>query len=135
MARQSRLNKGLKKLLPAVTVSLTAAPFALWAPAAHAFFPPVWPVSPPVTVVPPVSPPPVIVVPPVSPPPFVPPPQPPVIVVPPVVPPPIVVPPVVPPPNGVPEPATVVSGLIGLATAAGYGWRRRKEKAADQKAG
>jgi hypothetical protein len=28
----------------------------------------------------------------------------------------------------VPEPATIVSGLIGLAAAAGYGWRRRKEK-------
>jgi hypothetical protein len=42
-----------------------------------------------------------------------------------------VVPPVVPPvspppPTGTPEPATIVSSLIGLAVAAGYGLRRRK---------
>jgi hypothetical protein len=129
MARRDRLRKKLqklKKLIPAVTVTLTTVPFAVWSPTASAFFPPVWPVSPPVVVVPPVVVPPVVV-PPVSPPPFVPPPPPPIIV-PPVSPPPIVVPPVSPPPNGVPEPATVVSGLIGLAAVAGYRWKRRQEK-------
>jgi hypothetical protein len=129
MTRRNLLKKKLKKLLPAVTVSLTVFPFAAWSPVAEAFFPPVWPVSPPTVVVPPVSPPPVIVVPPVSPPPFVPPPPPPVIVVPPVSPPPIIVPPVSPPPMcGTPEPATLVSGLIGLAAAAGYGLKRRGKK-------
>ncbi len=116
----------LKKLLPAMTVTLTAAPFAVWSSPAQAFFPPVWSVPQSVTVVPPVNPPPLIVVPPVSPPPFVSPPSPPVIVVPPVNPPPIVVPPVSPPPNGVPEPATIVTGLIGLAAVAGYRFRRKK---------
>jgi hypothetical protein len=38
-----------------------------------------------------------------------------------------VVPPVHPRPCGVPEPATIVSGLIGLAAAAGYRLRRRNE--------
>ncbi|MBM3980950.1 MAG: PEP-CTERM sorting domain-containing protein, partial [Planctomycetes bacterium] len=33
-----------------------------------------------------------------------------------------------PPPNGVPEPATMVSALIGLAAAAGYGLKRRGAK-------
>ena len=125
MARHSQLRKRLKKLLPAVTVTLTTFPFAVWSPAANAFFPPVWGTAPP-AVVPPVVPPPVVVVPPVAPPPFVPPP-PPVIVVPPVSPPPIVVSPP-PPPTGTPEPATLVSGLIGLAAAAGYGLKRRHEK-------
>lgn len=125
--RRTRLKKNLTKLLPVATVTLTATPFAVWVGTAQAFFPPV-PSSPPVVVVPPVSPPPIIVVPPVSPPPFVPPPPPPVIVVPPTVPPVVVPPPISPPPCGVPEPATVVSGLIGLAAAAGYGMRRKGEK-------
>lgn len=130
MSRRTRLRKKLKKLLPAVTVTLTTFPFAVWSPSASAFFPPVWGTSPPPSVVP-VSPPPVVVVPPVAPPPFVPPPPPPVIVVPPPPPPPvIVVPP--PPPNGVPEPATMISGLIGLAAAAGYGIKRRADKKKDE---
>lgn len=126
VTRRSRLKKKLKKMLPAVTVTLGTLPFAVWAPAAQAFFPPVFPIAPPVAAIPPVAPPPLIVVPPVSPPPFVPPPPPPpVIVVPPVSPPPIVVPPHCNyNPCGVPEPATVVSGLIGLAAAAGYRLRR-----------
>lgn len=126
--RRTRLKKGLKKLLPVMTVTFTATPFALWAQPVQAFFPPILTSPPPVVVVPPVSPPPVIVVPPVSPPPFVPPPPPPVIVVPPVVPPVVVPPHCPPPPCGVPEPATVVSGLIGLAAVAGYGLRRKGEK-------
>ena len=118
--------KRLRKLLPAVTVTLTAAPFAAWSPAASAFFPPVWPISPPVVVVPPVLSPPVVVDPPVvPPPPFVPPVSPPPVVVPPVLPPPIVVPPVVPPTSATPEPATLVTGLIGLAAVAGYRLKRR----------
>jgi hypothetical protein len=133
MTRRSRLKKRLKKLIPAVTLTLTTVPFAVWSPSASAFFPPLWPVSPPVASVPPVLPPPVIVVPPLSPPPFVPPVVPPV-VVPPVVPPPIVVPPVS-PPTSTPEPATVVSSLIGLAAAAGYGVRRRQQKSDEGKAG
>lgn len=126
MSHRNRLKKKLQKLVPAVTLTLTMAPFAVWSPSASAFFPPLWPVTPPVGAVPPMVPPPVIVVPPVVPPPFVPPP-PPVIVVPPVVPPPITVPPVS-PPAGVPEPATVVSGLIGLAAVAGYRLRRHKKQ-------
>ena len=123
--RRSRLKKKIQQLLPAVTVTLGTGAFALSAMPVQAFFPPVFPVSPPLTVVPPVSPPPLIVVPPVSPPPFISPPPPPRIVVPPVTPP-VVVPPVSPPPPcGVPEPATVVSGLIGLAAVAGYRLRKR----------
>ena len=99
MSRRNKLKKLAKKLLPAVTVVLTASPFVVGAPRAHAFFPPVFPGNPPVTVVPPTVPPPVIVVPPV-------------------VPPPVVVPPHCPPPNGVPEPATLISALVGLAAAA-----------------
>ncbi len=132
MTRRNRLKKKLRKMIPAATVSLTIFPFAAWAPAANAFFPPVWPVSPPTVVVtPPVDPPPVTV-PPISPPPFVPPPPPPVIVVPPYSPPPITVPPVSPPCGCTctPEPATLVSGLIGLATVAGYGLKRRGQKGA-----
>jgi hypothetical protein len=130
MVRRSQLRKKLKKLLPVVTYALTTAPFAVWAPHASAFFPPVWGSGPPV-VAPPASPPPIIVVPPVSPPPFVPPPPPPVIVAPPSPPPPIVV---VPPsaPSGVPEPATLVSSLIGLAAAAGYGLKRRLDRKKDE---
>ena len=110
---RAKLKKKLKKLLPVVTVTLTGLPFAVWTPPAAAFFPPVWPGSPPVTVVPPISSPPVVVPP----------------VVPPVSPPPIIVPPVSPPPiTTTPEPATVVSGLIGLAAAAGYRLKRRYEK-------
>lgn len=111
MSRRNKLKKLVKKLLPAATVVLTVSPFVACAPQASAFFPPVFPGSPPVTVVPPTVPPPVIVVPPVVPPP--------VIVVPPVVPPPvIVVPPHCPPPNGVPEPATLISALVGLGALA-----------------
>jgi hypothetical protein len=130
MGRRSQLKKKLRKLLPAVTVTLTTVPFAVWSPAAEAFFPPVWPVSPPVVVVPPAVPP-VVVPPTVPPPPFVPPVVPPVIVPPPVVPPIIVPPP--PPPSTTPEPATVVSTVIGLAAAAGYGLRRRKQKDGETK--
>lgn len=125
MARKDKFRKKLKKLLPVVTVTLTGLPFALWTPPAQAFFPPVFPGSPPVTVVPPVSPPPLVVppvvVPPVSPPP---------IIVPPVSPPPIVIPPVSPPPiTTTPEPATLAGGLIGLAAVAGY--RRLKRRKAE----
>jgi hypothetical protein len=128
MGRHNKLKK-LRKLLPVVTVTLTGLPFAVWSPPAAAFFPPVWPGDPPVTVVPPVAPPPVVVTPPVSPPPMVPPVSPPPIIVPPVSPPPIVVPPVSPPPvTGTPEPATLVTGLIGLAAAAGYRLKRRYDK-------
>ncbi len=122
MARQFK--KKLKKLLPVVTVTLTTVPFTVWTPTASAFFPPVWPVSPPVTVVPPTVPP-VVVPPTVPPPPFVPPVVPPVIVPPPVVPP-VVVPPT--DPNSTPEPATLVSSVIGLAAAAGYGLRKRHKR-------
>ena len=105
------------KVVP--TATLTAVTFTLAEQPAQALFPPIWPVSPPVTVVtPPASPPPVLVVPPVSPPPFNPPP----VVVPPVNPPPVVVS----PPSTIPEPSTLVAGAIGLAVAAG--WRARKKK-------
>jgi hypothetical protein len=135
MGRYGKLKKNLKKLLPVATVTLTVGPFAAWSPTADAFFPPVWPISPPVTVVPPTSPPPVVVVPPVSPPPItVPPVSPPPIIVPPVSPPPIVIPPVQPPPiTTTPEPATLVTGLIGLAAAAGYRLKRRGEKKDESK--
>jgi hypothetical protein len=110
MTRRNKLKKLAKKLVPAAVVVLTASPFVAYAPQAQAFFPPVFPGSPPVAVVPPTVPPPVIVVPPVVPPP---------VVVPPVVPPPvIVVPPHCPPPNGVPEPATLISALVGLGAVA-----------------
>lgn len=110
-----------RKVLP--TATLTAVSFTFTEGSAQALFPPLWPVSPPVTVItpPPVTPP-VIVVPPVVPPPFVPPP---VIVVPPVTP-----PVVVPPPHNpecVPEPSTLVGGLAGLTAAAGWAARRRKQ--------
>lgn len=118
-----------KKLVPAAT--LTAVSFTMTGQAAYALFPPIWPVTVPPTVVsPPPSSPPVIVVPPVSPPPFVPPP-----------PPPVISPPVSPPtpyspppmhchtPNTVPEPSSLVAGLAGLATAAGWAARRRKPSA------
>ena len=116
--------KKWKKILP--TITLTAIPFTVVCPTATAFFPPISPPPPVVVVVPPVSPPPVIVTPPVSPPPFSPPP-PPHIVVPPVVPP-VVVPPVSPPTSTTPEPATLLTGLIGLAAVAGYRLVRRKEE-------
>jgi len=52
--------------------------------------------------------------------------NPPPIVVPPVTPPPVIV---VPPttPNGVPEPSSLLAGLSGLAAAAGFGVRRRRD--------
>jgi hypothetical protein len=122
-----KLGKKLKQLLPAVTVTLTTIPFAAWSPSASAFFPPVWGTTPP-SVVPPTQPPIVVQ------PPLLPPTQPPVIVVPPTQPPVIVVPPTQ-PPNGVPEPATMVSALIGLAAAAGYGLKRRGAKKDEGAAG
>jgi len=102
------------------TATLTAVTFTLAERPAFALFPPIWPVSPPVSVVtPPPNPPPVVVVPPVVPP----------VVVPPVQPPPIiVVPPTVPPPSPTPEPSTLVAGLAGLAAAAGWAIRRRGTK-------
>jgi hypothetical protein len=109
MTRRNKLKKLAKKLVPAAVVVLTASSFVAYALQAQAFFPPVFPGSPPVAVVPPTVPPPVIVVPPVVPPP---------VIVPPVVPPPVIVPPVVPPPNGVPEPATLISALVGLGAVA-----------------
>ena len=109
MTRRNKLKKLAKKLVPAAVVVLTASPFVAYAPQAQAFFPPVFPGSPPVAVVPPTVPPPVIVVPPVVLPP---------VIVPSVVPPPVIVPPVVPPPNGVPEPATLISALVGLGAVA-----------------
>jgi hypothetical protein len=121
----ARRKKQWKRILP--TITLTAIPFTVVCPTAYAFFPPISPPPPTVVVVPPVSPPPVIVVPPVSPPPFSPPPPPPV-VVPPVSPPPVVVPPVSPTTNTTPEPATLVTGLLGLAAVAGYRLVRRKDK-------
>src|SRR5438093_11086277 len=106
-----------RRVLP--TATLTAVTFTLAERPALALFPPVWRVSPPVTVVtPPPNTPPVIVVPPVVPPPFVPIPPPPG---PPPVPPPV--PP--PPPSSTPEPSTLVAGLAGLAAAAGWAARRR----------
>jgi hypothetical protein len=120
MGSRRRLTKKLKKLLPAVTVTLTTMPFVVWSPDASAFFPPIWPVSPPVTVVPPV--PPVLVVPPTVPP-VIPPIVPPVPPVPPV----IDVPPLPPPPTGTPEPATIVSTIIGLGAVGGYALRRRQK--------
>jgi len=75
-------------------------------PAVQAFFPPViQPPGPPVTP-PPVNPPPVVV--------------------PPVDPPPVVV-----PPRQVPEPASIITALVGLATAAGYRKIRQRRKNAD----
>jgi MYXO-CTERM domain-containing protein len=62
------------------------------------------------------------------------------VIVPPVVPPPVVTDPChcqcvcPPPPNCIPEPATIVSGLFGLAAAAGYGLVRRK-KTGEEKTG
>jgi hypothetical protein len=127
----ARRKKQWKKILP--TIALTAIPFTADCPAANAFFPPVTPPPPHVVVVPPVSPPPIIVVPPVSPPPFSPPP-PPHVVVPPVSPPPIVVPPVSPPnTNNTPEPATLLTGMLGLAAVAGYRLVRRKENEGEKK--
>jgi hypothetical protein len=112
-------------------VCSTAGALTLVAAAtASAFFPPIRPVDPPITVLPnpgPAQPPPVII-PTVPPPPFIPP----------VTPTTTVTPNEVPgcdcdchtpnPPNTVPEPATVVSGLIGLGLVGGAAWRRRKAK-------
>jgi hypothetical protein len=130
----------LLKMIP--TAAVGAAAFTLTTQTAPAFFPPIptggGPVSvgpqqpPPIILpispgipVPPVVPPPVV--PPVPPPPFVPPP----------------VPPVVNPggkpdcggphtPQATPEPATIVSGVIGLSVLGGYAWRRRKGDRAGQ---
>jgi hypothetical protein len=122
-----RKKKRWKKVLP--TITLTAIPLTVTCQTANAFFPPVVPPPPVVVTVPPVSPPPVIVVPPVSPPPFSPPPSPPTIVVPPVS------PPLSPPTTSTPEPATLITGLMGLAAVAGYRLVRRKdnEKTTDSK--
>jgi hypothetical protein len=113
----TRRRKRWKTVLP--TVTLTAITYTVSTPTVHAYFPPVVPQPPSVIVVPPVVNPPVVV------PPVVPP-----VVVPPVVPPPVVVPPTChcpPPPNCVPEPATIISTLLGLAAAGGYGLARRQK--------
>lgn len=123
------------KLIP--TTAVGAVAFTLSTETAQAFFPPLPLGSGPVTVspLPPVNVPttpitpvnpniPVIppIVPPVPPPPFVPPPIP---TVPTTVPP--TVPHVCPPtPQNVPEPATLVSGFLGLAVLGGVAWKRRK---------
>lgn len=110
------------KVVP--TATLTAVTFTMMEQPAQALFPPLWPVSPPVSVItPPIITPP-IVVPPVNPPPFNPPP----VVVPPVTPPPVIVP----PPTTIPEPSTLIAGLGGLAAAAG--WRARQRKQSEPKA-
>ena len=91
-----------------------AAAFTVCTQTADGFFPPVPPPVTKVTDVPPPPPPPIQVppvVPPVPPPPFVPPPPPP--------------PPIVHPVT-IPEPATITSGLLGLAVAAGWTLRRRR---------
>jgi hypothetical protein len=117
------------KLIP--TTAVGAIAFTLSTETATAFFPPVPIGSGPVTVSPP-PPPPVNIptvpttpvsptVPPVPPPPFFPPPVP---TGPTTVPPPV--PPCVcTPPQSVPEPATIVSGFIGLAVLGGVAWKRR----------
>ena len=125
----ARRKKRWKTILP--TATLTAIPFFVNPSVATAFFPPVVTTAP--IVVPPAVPP-LIVVPPGPPPPFVPPPPPPPIALPPPPPPPgpccCVSPP--PPPCSVPEPASIVTGLFGLVTAAGYGvYRRKRDGTAD----
>jgi hypothetical protein len=130
----------LLRMIP--TAAVGAAAFTLTTQTVQAFFPPITapPAGGPVTVSPP-PPPPVIIpvvpevpVPPVTPPPPVVPPVPPPQFVPP--PPPPVVPPQGEPdcdccqpttPQTVPEPATVVTGLIGLSVLGGYKWTRRKK--------
>ncbi|HET6572085.1 MAG TPA: PEP-CTERM sorting domain-containing protein [Fimbriiglobus sp.] len=128
------LSARLLKLIPTTAVGVAA--FTLTTQTASAFFPPITvpgssgpvtvspPPPPPVIIpvtpdvpVPPLTPPPVV--PPVPPPPFVPPPPPPVDIPDPPVPP--------TPPQTVPEPATIVSGLIGLTALGGYTWTRRKK--------
>ncbi|MBX9626528.1 MAG: PEP-CTERM sorting domain-containing protein [Gemmataceae bacterium] len=106
-----------KALVP--TAGLTAVTFTLTSQTASALFPPVWPRPQPPTVIT-VPPPPVDVV-------VVPPVVPPVIIVPPVVPVVPVVPVTPPPPTGVPEPSTLITGMAGLAAAAGWAARRRKK--------
>jgi hypothetical protein len=119
MARRY-LRKKWKKVLPAVTFTFTVAPFVVYTPSAAAFFPPLWPISPPVVVVPPLASPPVVVEQPIVPP---------VVVDPPIVPPVVVEPPISPPAsNTIPEPATVISGLVGLAAWAGYRFSRRQSQ-------
>jgi hypothetical protein len=97
--------------------ALGVAAFTVSSQSAIGFFPPLPPPQTKVEVVPP---PPMIVeppvLPPISPPPFVPPPPPPES--PPPVPPPP--PPPIENPIVVPEPATVTSGLLGLAVVAGW---------------
>jgi MYXO-CTERM domain-containing protein len=101
-----------KLLVP--TATLTVTHFAMSAPVAQAFFPPVSPPPGVVVVSPPVVPPVVIV--------------PPTVVVPPVSPPPIVVvPPTSPPTSTTPEPSSLVAGLAGLTAAAGWAARRRQK--------
>jgi len=116
-----------KTLLP--TVTLTAVGFTMTESSAYALFPPIWPgVSPPAVIVPPAVNPPVVVVPPVLPPPF----TPPLVVVPPAITPPVVVPPSTPNHHCncdciTPEPSSLVAGMTGLVTAAGWAARRRKK--------
>ncbi|MBX9585112.1 MAG: PEP-CTERM sorting domain-containing protein [Gemmataceae bacterium] len=107
-----------KKLVP--TATLTAVAFTATSPTASALFPPIWPrPQTPTVIVPPDEPGGVIVVPPVDtgggtivPPPPEPPPPP---------------PPPPPHPTGVPEPSTLVTGMAGLAAAAGWAARKRKK--------
>lgn len=117
-----------KNLIP---TSAGVAIFAFAGPSASAFFPPIIPQDPPVTVTPPpqiIVPP--VLVPPVPPPITVPPVSPPPVVVPPVDPPlpPTVLPPVDPPltPQETPEPTTLVSAAIGLAALAGAAAKRKR---------
>ena len=117
----------LWKIIPTAAVG---AAFTLSPQVAQAFFPPIPVGSDPVTVSPP-PPPPVIPVTPTIP---VPP-----VEVPPVPPPPFVPPPPLPTerptenpctcekPQVVPEPATIISGLIGLSVLGGAAWRKRKK--------
>ncbi|HEY8505354.1 MAG TPA: hypothetical protein VIL46_12285 [Gemmataceae bacterium] len=118
-----RIRRGWKKWAAAGMLAWGGLPAET-----QAFFPPIFNTPPPSdpTFGPPVPPPPPVVVPPptstVPPPPFVPPPPPPA-----VPPPPVVVPPV-PPPAQTPEPATVVSGILGLLAVTGYQVSRRRKK-------
>ena len=116
-------SRRLKKLLPGA--ALTVVGLTCSGQSAYALFPPIWPTAaPPAVISPPPVTPPVVVVPPVTPPPFVSPP--------PVTPPVVVVPPTCPPTNCncvTPEPSSLIAGVTGLVTAAGWAARRRRKGA------
>lgn len=128
----SQRQKRWKSLVP--TFALVAIALFVSTQTASAFFPPIAPPQPPTPPLPPI--PPIIPEPPIQPPL---PPLPPIIPEPPI--PPCPRPPFEPPctptppprchchepppPCGVPEPATIVSGLFGLMTLAGYRASRR----------